>query len=91
MSTLSLTTVAVDRYQAVSVSLSPAGGGVTRAVVVVVMINVSAMVATLPYTLHMSWVVDTLTGEETCWEDWAGVWRQVCIRRRPMLRVKSTD
>ena len=69
MSTLSLTAVAVDRYQALSVSA--VGGGVTRAVVVIVMMDMSAMVAVLPYSLHMTWE------QETCWEDWDGAWRQV--------------
>ena len=75
MSTLSLTAVAVDRYQAVSVSLSPVGGGVTKAVVVIIIINMSAMLAILPYTLHMTWAMDPITQEETCWEDWYGVHR----------------
>ena len=80
VSTLSLTAVAIDRYQTVSrAPLAPCQqqGELGSAVVTILVLDTLALLAITPYTVHITWELDTDTGAELCWEQWEGTSRQL--------------
>ena len=80
VSTLSLTAVAIDRYHTVSrAPLAPCQqqGELTSAVASILVLDTMALLPILPYTLHITWELDTDTGTEVCWEQWQGTHRQL--------------
>ena len=86
VSTLSLTSVAVDRY--LVVTRSPMSQlqheSVSSAVVSILVMDSLALLATLPYSGHMTWSRDT--GVEECWEHWQhGEQRQVSVYHGVMV------